>query len=233
MYCIYCGTEHSSVAKFCQKCGKPIVRSQTTKAEPESVNTENEASSPPHERIESRSARPHEPVPPLPKLEVFVATAPANHDVYSHPVKGFESVKYGFSWPAFFLGFWWSLYKRLWLNALLFWLIAFAFGFVLGFALAVMNITVSPFTFYLLGFPINLIWGVNGNHWVRQKLVKSGYECVHEGSESGGIPTQKSGVADSDSRGFSCPFCRHTMGDFGQCPKCGNTVDQWVLEANG
>lgn len=30
---------------------------------------------------------------------------------------------------------------------------------------------------------------------------------------------------------FNCPFCLHIMNEYGRCPKCGNTVDKWALEA--
>ena len=38
--------------------------------------------------------------------------------VYQHPTHGFEAVKRGFSWPAFFFGVIWMLIKKLWLLAI-------------------------------------------------------------------------------------------------------------------
>lgn len=38
-------------------------------------------------------------------------------NIYHHPIHGYEAVKIGFSWPAFFFTFIWMLLKRLWLHA--------------------------------------------------------------------------------------------------------------------
>jgi len=38
-------------------------------------------------------------------------------NIYHHPIHGYEAVKVGFSWPAFFFAFIWMLLKRLWLHA--------------------------------------------------------------------------------------------------------------------
>ena len=35
--------------------------------------------------------------------------------IYSHPVLGKRALKAGFSWPCFFFGLFWAVYKRLWL----------------------------------------------------------------------------------------------------------------------
>ena len=38
-------------------------------------------------------------------------------EVYQHPTQSSEAVKEGFSWPAFFFGPAWLLFKQLWLFA--------------------------------------------------------------------------------------------------------------------
>ena len=40
-------------------------------------------------------------------------------DVYRHPTLGYEAVKRGFSWPAFFVGPIWALSKRMWVGGAL------------------------------------------------------------------------------------------------------------------
>lgn len=240
MYCIHCGTEHSVAAKFCQNCGEAIVWTQGARVEPEAGQTEKAAPPSTQDSKTHRDDSSHNSIPSQPKLEDFVATVPATHDVFSHPIKGFKSVKNGFSWPAFFFGFWWSLYKGLWLNALLYWVVCIVYGIIAGILLGLISafsgLEVSDWFSYFIMIAVCIVWGFFGNNWVRANLTKRGYECVREGLGSGGIRNQNfrtdSEPANVHERSFSCPFCRHTMTNFGRCSKCGNTVDQWVLEAN-
>ena len=101
MYYIHCGTEHSDAAKFCQNCGEPIVRTQSTRVEREAVQTEKEAAPSTQKSKTHRDYRSQKSIPSQPKIEDFVATIPANHDVYFHPIKGYISVKSSFSWPDY------------------------------------------------------------------------------------------------------------------------------------
>jgi len=96
-------------------------------------------------------------------------------EIYEHPNLGTQAIKLGFSWPAFFFGFWWSLVKKLWLSALLYF-IAFLILNTLatGFNLAGQS---GPELFVLLlMIGLSIIWGVNGNKWRANNLKKRGFE---------------------------------------------------------
>ena len=94
--------------------------------------------------------------------------------VYQHPVTGYEAVKVGFSWPAFFVGFIWMLVKKLWGIAGLW----FVFYIVLSIIETVTDEAGSepglPAIVYLIlvggYFAVWLIPGFKGNEWRRSNL---------------------------------------------------------------
>lgn len=101
--------------------------------------------------------------------------------VYKHPIRGFEAVKVGFSWPAFFFGPFWMLIKKLWVLAIL-WFIAS----VLLFLSEVLIDTSSSdqekvlITLVIIAASVAL-WllpGFKGNKWREDNLTKRGYKCV-------------------------------------------------------
>ncbi|MCP5267183.1 MAG: DUF2628 domain-containing protein [Burkholderiaceae bacterium] len=101
--------------------------------------------------------------------------------VYQHPVKGIETVKTGFSWPAFFFSFWWMGFKRLWPQmamTIAAWLGAEALGIVAG----VTRDSGAHGLLALLAFAaycaICLVPGFLGNAWRERNLVSRGYELV-------------------------------------------------------
>lgn len=236
MYCIHCGAELSTIARFCQNCGNAVAQTDAeTQEEQRSLQISETAPEPRTQK--SEEAQKNQSAPDQSKMQDFLATVPPDHDVYYDAIRGFESVKNGFSWPAFFFGFWWSLYKRLWLNALLYWLISVAVGFVLGLIFLFMGITLPLIVYYFFGLPVYLVWGANGNYWVGQNLINRGYSRVSMDENDGAEFQPDSANWPDESKEFTakfdCPFCQNHMADYGQCAKCGNTVDQWVLEANG
>jgi len=83
-----------------------------------------------------------------------------------------ELVKEGFSWPAFFFGVFWALWKRLWLVAAL--LLAVEAG--LGVLLEELRLTEAATT--LVFFTVALLVGLSGNDWRRAKLRRLGYQEV-------------------------------------------------------
>ncbi len=101
--------------------------------------------------------------------------------VYAHPTRGLEAVKDGFSWPAFFGGFPWLLFRKLWRHAAL-------VGFVFVTAKATeasalqaaddwtkvfVSLAVSAVMFFLYILPAFL-----GNRWLGAELLRRGYEYV-------------------------------------------------------
>jgi hypothetical protein len=104
--------------------------------------------------------------------------------VYSHPTHGHEAVKEGFSWPAFFFGFFWMMVKRLWGLAGL-WFFAYV-------SLAVIQIVTDAaqsepgaqalvYLVLVAGyFALWLVPGIKGNSWRLTDLAKRGYELLGE-----------------------------------------------------
>jgi len=102
--------------------------------------------------------------------------------VYKHPVKGFEAVKIGFSWPAFLFGVIWMLTKKLWGFAAI-WL---GIYFIAGIVEAIANESPSAPTLqgivYLILFGIYIaLWLIpcfKGNKWRENDLSKRGYKLI-------------------------------------------------------
>jgi hypothetical protein len=93
--------------------------------------------------------------------------------VYHHPLKGFEAVREGFSWPGFFLTWIWAFFKGLpgigW-RLLLVWLAALL--------VASLRDPVS-ITMAALGILcVFVLVGLRGNQWMRGLLGKQGYSIV-------------------------------------------------------
>lgn len=102
-------------------------------------------------------------------------------NVYKHPTLGFEAVKVGFSWPAFFFGVIWMLVKKLWGLAGL-WLGAYIVCWLIetvtdksqeGGAQALVYLVLASAYFALW-----LIPPFKGNKWREENLSKRGYELL-------------------------------------------------------
>jgi hypothetical protein len=93
--------------------------------------------------------------------------------VYHHPLKGFEAVREGFSWPGFFLTWIWAFFKGLpgigW-RLLLVWLAALL--------LALLREPVA-ITLAALGIlSVLVLAGLQASHWKRNALGKQGYDLI-------------------------------------------------------
>lgn len=85
--------------------------------------------------------------------------------VFQHPTSGYEAVKNGWSWPAFFFTWIWAFVKRLWLVGV----IVFLFGILAS----------SIPEAWLVGeLIISIVMGVKGNELRVKRLSDSGYEQV-------------------------------------------------------
>ncbi len=99
-------------------------------------------------------------------------------DVYRHPTQeGYQVVKQGFGWPAFFFGAIWAFVKKMW---------------GLGFALLGINIVLYYFQagfeeegsvagvllMLLASMMVWIVVGVKGNDWRRRTLFQRGFEKV-------------------------------------------------------
>jgi len=94
-------------------------------------------------------------------------------DVYSHPVRGYQVVKRGFSWPGFLIGPIWAFARRLPAHGtallLLHWV-------AIASAVAGRNVVSALFLLASWGSP--LVIGLMGNGWRRDRLPKLGYTVV-------------------------------------------------------
>ena len=94
-----------------------------------------------------------------------------HYKIFEHPAGNIEAVKLGWSWPAFFFGFLWALFKRMWgLGGGLFaaFFLAESFDASADEALDGL-ITVAAL---VLAF----LFGLNGNRWRENNLQSRGYE---------------------------------------------------------
>jgi len=102
-------------------------------------------------------------------------------NAYCHPMRGFEAVKVGFSWPALFFGFFWMLVKRLWKFAGL-WLVAYAACSLLGGVAKNLLQGAAQTTANLLVVAAYLaLWLVppfKGNKWLDEDLAGRGYQFL-------------------------------------------------------
>lgn len=98
-------------------------------------------------------------------------------DVYKHPEKGYQAVKQGFGWPAFFFSAFWAFAKHLWafglfisVGIILFWFVGMIFwdGYT-GEVLLVNG--------FAIGF--HYFIGVYGNDWRRKNLEECGFVRVN------------------------------------------------------
>jgi hypothetical protein len=102
-------------------------------------------------------------------------------NVYKHPIQGIQAVKFGFSWPALFFGFFWMLVKKLWGRAGAW----FAAYIVLSLIEAVTDQAgdsgAKAFVYLILAagyFTLWLVPAFKGNSWRERSLSKRGYELV-------------------------------------------------------
>jgi Tfp pilus assembly major pilin PilA len=104
MHCHHCGTPHTEEAQFCTQCGQSLSAAPLTPAQ------------------ESR--------------ENFQAIlGPKNQAYYLDRFEAFEAngkTTFGWHWPAFFVTFYWLLYRKMWLTALLYFILPYAVTTALG-----------------------------------------------------------------------------------------------------
>jgi predicted permease len=101
--------------------------------------------------------------------------------VYRHPTQGAEAVKVGFSWPAFFFGFFWMLAKKLWSLAAM-WIAAYVVCLVVESLADSSSAQGSKLIIYLLlmvaYFSLWLVPAFKGNRWREEKLRERGFVLV-------------------------------------------------------
>jgi hypothetical protein len=102
-------------------------------------------------------------------------------NVFEHPNRGFEAVKVGFSWPAFFFGVLWMIGKKLWALAGLYFILTIVCSFLDAVAdrLEPGGGQVIIYLFVMAGsLALCLVPGFKGNKWREENLVGRGYKPV-------------------------------------------------------
>jgi len=96
-------------------------------------------------------------------------------DVYKHPTQGYQAVKQGFGWPAFFFTVIWAFVKKMWGLGFAFLGVIFLLSLVktvfeqVGSEGGVQVMSLALLAFYI-------VFGVEGNNWRRGNLQKRGFE---------------------------------------------------------
>ena len=99
-------------------------------------------------------------------------------DVYKHPTQGYQAVKQGFGWPAFFFTVIWAFVKKMWGLGFVFLGVIFLLGLIEivfekeGSIVGVLVMLSSKLAFYI-------VFGIEGNNWRRDNLVKRGFEKLN------------------------------------------------------
>jgi len=82
-----------------------------------------------------------------------------------------ELVKEGFSWPAFFFGFVWSLTQKMWLVS------AGLLLLISGLGVAVEAMGIDQITSSIVFFAVAVLVGMFANDWKRASLQRRGYRA--------------------------------------------------------
>lgn len=102
-------------------------------------------------------------------------------NVYTHPTRGVEAVKVGFSWPAFFFGNIWMLVKKLWGLAAL-WTVGYVALHAVEAAMDVAPESRAQAVVYLIisaGYiALWLVPAFQGNRWREANLNRRGYRFL-------------------------------------------------------
>ena len=88
------------------------------------------------------------------------------------PADRVELVREGFSWAAFFFGFIWLLYQRLWLPALAF------FALIIGVEVVSGALNMSDIGTTMLQCGVQLMLGFAAYDLKRWRLERLGYQCT-------------------------------------------------------
>jgi hypothetical protein len=96
--------------------------------------------------------------------------------IYQHPTRGIESVKVGFSWPAFFFNWFWMVSKQMWALSAIWGVVMIAIQLMLG------SLANSPTAggvatglYFAVNFGAKLAFGLRGNVWWSSHLEQRGY----------------------------------------------------------
>ncbi|WP_304307844.1 DUF2628 domain-containing protein [Pseudacidovorax intermedius] len=101
------------------------------------------------------------------------------YNVYTHPTHGLEAVKVGFSWPAFFFGLFWMLFKKLWRRAGLWFAVYLVLALIENVIDRAPESGTQALVYLLLSAGYFVLWllpAFKGNAWRDADLVRRGYD---------------------------------------------------------
>lgn len=100
-----------------------------------------------------------------------------NFHVFKHPTLGYQAVKQGFSWPAFFFNWIWAFVKRMWGEGFVFLGVNIVLTLIEKlFEREGSNAGILIILFAQIGFFIFI--GVKANEWRRNELTKRGFKLI-------------------------------------------------------
>jgi len=126
MFCPQCGNTNDNTAKFCSGCGSvlpQVVQNAST------LHTEFDA-------------------PGNPEEFYTAIVGPKNQDYYLRHFSRFDrdgNAGASWNWPAFFVTFYWFLYRKMWLNALIYFLLPYLVMIPMGVAAAMSGKSAGTF----------------------------------------------------------------------------------------
>jgi len=123
MFCTHCGSPNHDTAKFCAKCGRALTTSGASSGSNESAQTTDAA-----RQVNAAG-------PPTPDQFYRAAIGPQNQDYYLGKFLRFDQggARVSWNWGAFFLTFYWLLYRKMWLNALAYFVLPYIIMFTVAF----------------------------------------------------------------------------------------------------
>lgn len=95
--------------------------------------------------------------------------------IYSHPQGSTETIKQGWSWPAFFFGWIWALVKKMWHLGAGVIVVFFVLGIIAAIAGGKAEETLTALT-GLAAIVLSIVFGVNGNKWREKNIASRGFE---------------------------------------------------------
>jgi hypothetical protein len=106
-------------------------------------------------------------------------------NVFQHPDAGLVAVKVGFSWPAFFFGFIWMMFKKMWglVGAWLgmYFVLTLIEKFLEGVVKSNAHFSVQVVLWIFVSGAYVTLWllpAFRGNQWVERNLRAQGYVAI-------------------------------------------------------
>jgi len=93
------------------------------------------------------------------------------YSVFTNSQGDFVTVKQGWSWPAFFFGFFWAMAKKMWILGISYFAIIVLISF-----LSVIYFEVNNIFSIIIKIILRIVFGLCGNIWIENKLFSHGFE---------------------------------------------------------